>query len=54
MLGRSEVVSTMLWNLSLKEEFHRYNSLDMDKDVNTKDQKFAGVEFQNLPTDYHT
>ena len=42
----SEVVSTMMWNLSFKTARQSYNSLEMDKYLNTPDQRFSGVEFQ--------
>ena len=49
-----EAVSTMLWTLSSKTACHRYNSMDMDEDRKTPEQKFSGVEFQNFPTVYDT
>ena len=49
-----EAVHNMLCNLSLKAECQIYNSLDMDEDRKTPDQKFTVVELQNPPTDYHT
>ena len=49
-----EAVSTMLWTLSFKTACHRYNSMDMDEDRKTPEQKFSGVEFQNFPTVYDT
>ena len=47
-------VSNIVWTFSFKAACQIYNSLNMDKDVKTPEQKFAGVEFQNFPTDYHT
>ena len=49
-----EAVSTMLWPLSFKSECQRYNSLDMDEDVNISEQNVSGVEFQIFPIDCHT
>ena len=46
----SEAVINMLWPLSFKADFQRYNSLDIDKDVNKSEQKFSSVEFQIFPT----
>ena len=43
-----------MWTFSSKVACHRYNILDMEEDGNTPEHKFYGVEFQNLPTDYHT
>ena len=40
--------------LSFNATFRRYNSLDMDEDIKTSEQKFPGVEFQIFPIDYHT
>ena len=49
-----EDMSTKLLNLYFKAAFQRYNSLEMEKDKKTSEQKFSGVEFQIYPTDYHT
>ena len=49
-----EAVSTMMWTLSFKTACQRCNSLEMYKYGKNPEQKFAGVEFQNFPTYYHS
>ena len=49
-----EAVSMMRWPLSFKATDQRYNSLGIDEDGNTTEQKLSGVEFHIFPTDYHT
>ena len=49
-----EAVKTMLWNFYFKAASQRYNSLEIENYRKTPEQKFADVEFQNFPTDYHT
>ena len=49
-----EAAITMLRPFSSKVVCHRYNSLEMDTDGMTTEQKFSGVELQFFPTYYHT
>ena len=49
-----ESMITMLWHLSLNPACKSYNSLEMNKDRKTPEQKVSGVELQICPTDYHT
>ena len=44
----------MMWPVSFRVSCHKYNSLEIDEDVKTPEQKFSGVEFQICPTDYRT
>ena len=44
----------MMWHLSFKTACQIYNSLEMGNDGKMPEQKFAGVEFQIPPTEYHT
>ena len=50
----TEAVSTMLCHLSFESSGHRYNSLEIDEEVNTPEHKYSNVEFRILPIDYHT
>ena len=49
-----EAVSTMLRTFFFQEGWQSYNSLELDEDRKTPEQKISGMEFQNFPTDYHT
>ena len=50
----TEDVITLLLTFLFKAVRQRYNSLEMEKDRKTPDQKFSGVDFQVSPMDYHT
>ena len=43
-----------MWPFSFNAACQRYNILEMYEDVKTPEKKFAGMEFQFFPTDYHT
>ena len=43
----------MMWPFYLKLAYHMYNSLEIDEDGKTPEQKFSGADFQTFPTDYH-
>ena len=46
-----EELSTMMCTFSSKATLNRYNSMKMDGDGKTPEQKFSGVKFQIWPTD---
>ena len=43
-----------MWTFYFKTACHMYNTLEMDEDRKTPEQKFSDVEFEIFVTDYHT
>ena len=49
-----EEVITIMWNFFFNTAGQRQNSLEINEDGKTPEQKFSGVEFQIYLKDYHT